>query len=92
MPIVRGGWDGSFCWGYTLRCCGDRTRTNSEVQAIATRYWVLRQPGKGYHFVLIVTNGQVVATSEHYESHRARLNGTGSVKRNAGAPHRTSRW
>ncbi|WP_328972740.1 YegP family protein [Streptomyces sp. NBC_00239] len=45
-----------------------------------------RQTGKGYHFVLIATKGQVIATSEHYESHRSCLNGIDSVKRNADAP------
>jgi uncharacterized protein YegP (UPF0339 family) len=36
--------------------------------------------------VLIATNGQVIATSEHYETHRACLGGIDSVKRNADAP------
>ncbi|MFD3518456.1 YegP family protein [Streptomyces sp. NPDC058657] len=53
---------------------------------MAARYEVRHQPGKGYHFVLIATNGQVIATSEHYESHRACLTGIDSVKRNADAP------
>ncbi|MFD3939977.1 YegP family protein [Streptomyces sp. NPDC058611] len=44
--------------------------------------------GQGCHFVLIATNGQVIATSEHYESHRSCLNGIDSVKRNADAPIR----
>ncbi|WP_411111581.1 YegP family protein [Streptomyces sp. c-19] len=37
----------------------------------------------GYHFVLIATNGQVIATSAHYESHRSCLEGIDSVKRDA---------
>ncbi|CAL9328942.1 hypothetical protein SUDANB120_00031 [Streptomyces sp. enrichment culture] len=53
---------------------------------MAARFEVRNQPGKGCHFVLIATNGQVVATSEHYESHRACLDGIDSVKRNANAP------
>ncbi|MBT2529795.1 YegP family protein [Streptomyces sp. ISL-99] len=36
--------------------------------------------------MLIATNGQIIATGEHYESHRACLNGIDSVKRNADAP------
>jgi uncharacterized protein YegP (UPF0339 family) len=50
------------------------------------RYAVRHQPGMGCHFVLIATNGQVLVTSEHYESHGACLNGIDSVKRNADAP------
>ncbi|MGR4877882.1 YegP family protein [Streptomyces sp. LARHCF249] len=53
---------------------------------MAARFEVRHQPAKGYHFVLIATNGQVIATSEHYESHRACRNGIDSVKRNAAAP------
>ncbi|WP_093802164.1 YegP family protein [Streptomyces sp. Wb2n-11] len=53
---------------------------------MAARFEVRHQPAKGYHFVLIATNGQVIATSEHYETHRACLNGIDSVKRNADAP------
>ncbi|WP_329402918.1 YegP family protein [Streptomyces virginiae] len=53
---------------------------------MAARFEVRHQTGKGYHFVLIAVNGQVIATSEHYESHRACLDGIDSVKRNADAP------
>ncbi|MET9701262.1 YegP family protein [Streptomyces sp. NPDC006529] len=53
---------------------------------MAARFEVRHQPAKGYHFVLIAANGQVIATSEHYETHRACLNGIDSVKRNADAP------
>ncbi|MGW0552535.1 YegP family protein [Streptomyces altiplanensis] len=56
---------------------------------MAARFEVRHQPGKGYHFVLIATNGQVIATSEHYESHRACLDGIDSVKRNADSPSKT---
>jgi hypothetical protein len=47
------------------------------------RFVVKHQPGKGYHFNLVATNGQVVASSEHYETHRACLGGIESVRRNA---------
>ncbi|HUK68307.1 MAG TPA: YegP family protein [Streptosporangiaceae bacterium] len=40
-----------------------------------------------YHFNLLASNGQVIATSETYESKRSALNGIESVKTNApGAP------
>ncbi|MGW1764216.1 YegP family protein [Streptomyces sp. NPDC002073] len=54
--------------------------------AAAARFEVRHQTGKGYHFVLIATNGHAIATSEHYESHQSCLNGIDSVKRNADAP------
>ncbi|MGA5194494.1 YegP family protein [Streptomyces exfoliatus] len=53
---------------------------------MAARFEVRHQTGQGYHFVLIATNGQVIATSEHYESPGSRLEGIDSVKRNADAP------
>ncbi|MFD3533015.1 YegP family protein [Streptomyces sp. NPDC058664] len=59
--------------------------SNREGSAIAARSEVRHQPGKEYPFVLIATNGQAIATSEHYESHRTCLNGIDSVKRNADA-------
>jgi len=31
---------------------------------MAAKYRVTHQPGKGYHFTLLATNGQVIATSE----------------------------
>ncbi|MGW0564578.1 YegP family protein [Streptomyces sp. NPDC003016] len=52
----------------------------------AARHEVRHQPGRGHHFALIATDGQAIATSEHYESHRACLNGIDSVRRNSGAP------
>ena len=36
-----------------------------------------------FHFNLVAANGQVIATSEAYESKAAALNGIDSVKRNA---------
>lgn len=50
---------------------------------MAAKFRVLHQPGKGYHFNLVATNGRVIATSEHYETHRACLEGIESVRRNA---------
>jgi uncharacterized protein YegP (UPF0339 family) len=50
---------------------------------MAAKFRVLHQPGKGYHFNLVATNGRVIASSEHYETHRACLEGIESVRRNA---------
>lgn len=50
---------------------------------MAAKFRVAHQPGKGYHFNLVATNGQVIATSEHYETHRACLAGIESVRKNA---------
>jgi uncharacterized protein len=36
-----------------------------------------------FHFNLVATNGQVVASSESYESKAGALNGIESIKRNA---------
>ena len=45
---------------------------------------VLKKGSSGkFHFNLIATNGQVIATSEAYESKAAALNGIESVKKNA---------
>jgi uncharacterized protein YegP (UPF0339 family) len=46
--------------------------------------FVLKKGSTGkYHFALHATNGQVIATSESYESKASALNGIESVKRNA---------
>jgi uncharacterized protein len=46
--------------------------------------FVLKKGSTGkYHFNLVATNGQVIATSENYESKASALNGIESVKRNA---------
>jgi uncharacterized protein len=37
----------------------------------------------GFHFNLQAGNGQVIATSEHYESKASALNGIESVRKNA---------
>jgi uncharacterized protein YegP (UPF0339 family) len=48
--------------------------------------FVLKKGSTGkYHFNLIATNGQVIATSESYERKASALNGIKSVKRNAPA-------
>jgi uncharacterized protein len=46
--------------------------------------FVLTQGTSGkYHFNLVAPNGQVIATSETYESKQGALSGIDSVKRNA---------
>ena len=46
--------------------------------------FVLRKGSTGkYHFNLVASNGQVIATSEAYERKESALNGIDSVKRNA---------
>ena len=46
--------------------------------------FVLKKGSTGkFHSNLIATNGQVIATSETYESKAAALNGIESVKKNA---------
>jgi uncharacterized protein len=46
--------------------------------------FVLKKGSTGkYHFNLVASNGQVVATSEAYESKASALNGIESVKTNA---------
>ena len=46
--------------------------------------FVLEKGSTGkFHFNLHAANGQVIATSEHYESKESALNGIESVRRNA---------
>ena len=46
--------------------------------------FVLKKGASGkYHFNLVAGNGQVIATSESYESKASALNGIESVKNNA---------
>ena len=44
--------------------------------------YVLAQKGTGYHWNLLATNGRVIATSEHYNSKAAAMNGIRSVQKN----------
>jgi uncharacterized protein YegP (UPF0339 family) len=46
--------------------------------------FVLKKGATGkYHFNLVAPNGQVIATSESYESKASAINGIESVRRNA---------
>ena len=45
--------------------------------------FVLKRSGKGFHCNLHSKNGQVIATSEHYESRRAAMKGIVAVRKKA---------
>jgi uncharacterized protein YegP (UPF0339 family) len=46
--------------------------------------FVLTKTSTGkFHFNLVATNGQVIASSESYESKSSAVNGIESIKRNA---------
>lgn len=49
---------------------------------MAAKYVLSHQPGKGYHWNLLATNGRVIASSEHYETKRAAVAGIASVQKN----------
>jgi uncharacterized protein YegP (UPF0339 family) len=54
---------------------------------MAGKFVLKKNAGGQFHFNLVASNGQVIATSETYESKAAALNGIESVKENApGAP------
>jgi uncharacterized protein YegP (UPF0339 family) len=50
---------------------------------MAAKFVLLKGSTGKFRFNLVATNGQVIATSESYESKSAALNGIESVKRNA---------
>jgi uncharacterized protein YegP (UPF0339 family) len=50
---------------------------------VAAKFVITHQPGKGYHWNLLATNGRVIASSEHYETRRAAVAGIESVRKNA---------
>ena len=45
--------------------------------------YVLTKSAAGYHFNLVATNGEVIASSETYTSKSGALNGIESVRQNA---------
>jgi uncharacterized protein YegP (UPF0339 family) len=51
--------------------------------AVAAKFVLKKGTSGKFHFNLVATNGQVIATSEAYESKAAALNGIESVKKNA---------
>ena len=50
---------------------------------MAAKFVVKKGSTGKYHFNLVATNGQIIATSESYESKASALKGIDSVKRNA---------
>ncbi len=50
---------------------------------MAAKFVVKKGSSGKFHFNLLATNGQVIATSEAYESKAAAMNGIQSVKKNA---------
>ena len=50
---------------------------------MAAKFVVKHRTGHGYHFNLVATNGQVIASSEVYNSKQACMEGIQSVKKNA---------
>ena len=50
---------------------------------MAGKFVLKKNAGGQFHFNLLASNGQVIATSETYESKAAALNGIESVKENA---------
>ena len=61
--------------------CGE----TMEVPAVAAKFVLKKSSNGKFHFNLHATNGQVIATSEMYESKAAAVNGIDSVKKNAPA-------
>jgi len=47
------------------------------------KYVLSKNTAGRFHFTLHATNGQIIATSETYETRAAALNGINSVRRNA---------
>ena len=45
--------------------------------------FVVKQSAAGYRFNLVAGNGEIIATSEVYESEAACMNGVESVSKNA---------
>lgn len=50
---------------------------------MAAKFVLMKGSTGKFHFNLVATNGQVIATSESYESRAAALSGIDSVKKNA---------
>jgi len=50
---------------------------------MASKFVVHHSLGNGCHFTLHGSNGRVIATSEHYETHRACVAAIDAVRRNA---------
>jgi uncharacterized protein YegP (UPF0339 family) len=61
-----------------------QSRHDGQGEDLVAAKFVLKKGSTGkYHFNLVATNGQVIATNESYESEASALKGIESVKRNA---------
>ncbi len=70
--------------GYTTRAaCENGIESVKRNSAIDARFEKLTSKNEKPYFNLKATNGQVIGTSELYESETARDNGIESVKKNA---------
>jgi uncharacterized protein len=65
--------------GHTIMASTGSQRGGSVVG----KFVLKKGSGGKYHFNLVATNGQVIATSETYERKHSALNGIESVKSNA---------
>ena len=86
-----GGW----IWQYLKRgrqpgqdepATADASRDGADGQPARQRtgkFVVDKDAGGKYHFTLIASNGQVIASSQAYERRQAALNGIEAVKKNA---------
>jgi uncharacterized protein len=62
---------------------GIRASPQRSELPVTAKFLITHQPGKRYHWNLLATNGHVIASSEHYETRRAAMEGVESVKKNA---------
>jgi uncharacterized protein YegP (UPF0339 family) len=56
---------------------------SGDVNLVERRFVLKRGQTGSYHFNLVATNGEIIATSETYQSKASALNGIGSVQRHA---------
>jgi uncharacterized protein YegP (UPF0339 family) len=58
-------------------------RSSGKEEDMAGKFVLKKGTSGKFHFNLLAGNGQVIATSETYESHQSALKGIESVKANA---------
>jgi uncharacterized protein len=67
------------------------TQTERKDPALAGKFVLKKGSAGKYHFNLQAGNGQVIVTSESYETKAAALNGIDSVKTSAPPPPSTTK-
>jgi uncharacterized protein YegP (UPF0339 family) len=50
---------------------------------MAAKYVLSGNPSRGFHWNLVATNGRTIASSQHYETRRAAMQGIASCRKNA---------